>query len=163
MLHFCAFHFQISIWEERKVSFLFMLYKLMSVWFIDILVVLFSIGGAEGLQTCLVAFLSRCDVNLLLSTLCTHSIQTREGIIVKALDCNAAVSSWDALAKTIYARLFDWLVEKINRSIGQDKDSQIQLGVLDIYGFECFKNNRYGTLLLEDFYKLELFHYQLLQ
>ncbi|XP_028110041.1 adenine phosphoribosyltransferase 1, chloroplastic-like [Camellia sinensis] len=35
------------------------------------------------------------------------------GIIVKALDCNAAVASRDALAKTIYARLFDWLVEKI--------------------------------------------------
>ncbi|XP_010670265.2 signal peptide peptidase-like 4 isoform X1 [Beta vulgaris subsp. vulgaris] len=39
-------------------GFLVMLYKLMSVWFIDILVVLFCIGGAEGLQTCLVAFLS---------------------------------------------------------------------------------------------------------
>ncbi|KAF5936449.1 hypothetical protein HYC85_027578 [Camellia sinensis] len=89
------------------------------------------------------ANLFMCDVNLLLSTLCTRSIQTREGIIVKALDCNAAVASRDALAKTIYARLFDWLVEKINRSVGQDKDSQIQIGVLDIYGFECFKNNSF--------------------
>ncbi|CAL5408785.1 unnamed protein product [Camellia sinensis] len=83
-----------------------------------------------------------CDVNLLLSTLCTRSIQTREGIIVKALVCNAAVASRDALAKTIYVGLFDWLVEKINRSVGQDKDSQIQIGVLEIYGFECFKNSR---------------------
>ncbi|XP_058223364.1 signal peptide peptidase-like 4 isoform X1 [Rhododendron vialii] len=39
--------------------FLFMLYKLMSFWFIEVLVVLFAIGGAEGLQTCLVALLSR--------------------------------------------------------------------------------------------------------
>ncbi|KAG4917973.1 hypothetical protein JHK82_055426 [Glycine max] len=39
--------------------FLFMLYKLMSSWFIDVLVVLFCIGGIEGLQTCLVALLSR--------------------------------------------------------------------------------------------------------
>ncbi|KAK9743015.1 hypothetical protein RND81_03G211500 [Saponaria officinalis] len=38
--------------------FLVMLYKLMSVWFIDVLVVLFCIGGAEGLQTCLVTLLS---------------------------------------------------------------------------------------------------------
>ncbi|WOL05399.1 hypothetical protein Cni_G14127 [Canna indica] len=39
--------------------FLILLYKFMSFWFVEILVVLFTIGGAEGLQTCLVAFLSR--------------------------------------------------------------------------------------------------------
>ncbi|KAH6756446.1 SIGNAL PEPTIDE PEPTIDASE-LIKE 4 [Perilla frutescens var. hirtella] len=38
--------------------FLIMLYKLMSYWFIEILVVVFCIGGVEGLQTCLVAILS---------------------------------------------------------------------------------------------------------
>ncbi|KAL5792383.1 hypothetical protein ACOSP7_000977 [Xanthoceras sorbifolium] len=38
--------------------FLVMLYKLMSFWFIEVLVVLFCIGGVEGLQTCLVALLS---------------------------------------------------------------------------------------------------------
>ncbi|KAI3961631.1 hypothetical protein MKW92_035925 [Papaver armeniacum] len=89
------------------------------------------------------ASLFMCDTKLLLSTLCTRSIQTREGSIVKALDCNAAVASRDTLAKTVYSRLFDWLVEKINRSVGQDPDSKIQIGVLDIYGFECFKNNSF--------------------
>ncbi|GAA0160885.1 aspartic protease [Lithospermum erythrorhizon] len=38
--------------------FLIMLYYLMSFWFIEVLVVLFCIGGVEGLQTCLVALLS---------------------------------------------------------------------------------------------------------
>ncbi|RAL48938.1 hypothetical protein DM860_001258 [Cuscuta australis] len=38
--------------------FLIMLYKLMSAWFLEILVVLFCIGGVEGLLTCLVALLS---------------------------------------------------------------------------------------------------------
>ncbi|KAL1360448.1 hypothetical protein AAHE18_04G177600, partial [Arachis hypogaea] len=38
--------------------FLLMLYKLMASWFIEVLVVLFCIGGVEGLQTCLVALLS---------------------------------------------------------------------------------------------------------
>ncbi|PIN05829.1 putative protein, contains PA domain [Handroanthus impetiginosus] len=38
--------------------FLVMLYKLMSSWFIEILVVIFCLGGIEGLQTCLVALLS---------------------------------------------------------------------------------------------------------
>nr|GEV28813.1 myosin-15 isoform X1 [Tanacetum cinerariifolium]GEV32066.1 myosin-15 isoform X1 [Tanacetum cinerariifolium] len=89
------------------------------------------------------ADLFMCDVKLLLATLCTRSIQTREGIIIKALDCDAAVASRDALAKTVYARLFDWLVEKINRSVGQDHNSRMQIGVLDIYGFECFKHNSF--------------------
>ncbi|XP_058725005.1 myosin-15-like isoform X1 [Vicia villosa] len=89
------------------------------------------------------ADLFMCDVDLLLATLCTRSIQTREGNIIKALDCNAAVAGRDTLAKTVYARLFDWLVDKINRSVGQDVNSHMQIGVLDIYGFECFKNNSF--------------------
>ncbi|CAM6103447.1 unnamed protein product [Calypogeia fissa] len=40
-------------------GFLLLLYLFMSQWFLLILVVLFCIGGAEGLQTCVVAFLSR--------------------------------------------------------------------------------------------------------
>ncbi|KAA8520838.1 hypothetical protein F0562_011511 [Nyssa sinensis] len=39
--------------------FLVIIYKLMSFWFVEVLVVLFCIGGVEGLQTCLVALLSR--------------------------------------------------------------------------------------------------------
>ncbi|CAI9094091.1 OLC1v1029754C2 [Oldenlandia corymbosa var. corymbosa] len=39
--------------------FLILLYKLMSAWFMDILVVLFCIGGAEGMLTCLVSLVSR--------------------------------------------------------------------------------------------------------
>jgi len=38
---------------------------------------------------------------------------------------------------------FNRLVDKINMSVGQDINSKIQIGVLDIYGFECFKDNRY--------------------
>ncbi|XP_072981787.1 protein OPAQUE1-like [Typha latifolia] len=84
-----------------------------------------------------------CDISLLLATLCSRTIQTREGSIVKALDYSAAAASRDALAKTVYTRLFDWLVDNINKSVGQDLDSGLQIGVLDIYGFECFKHNSF--------------------
>ncbi|XP_021738908.1 myosin-15-like [Chenopodium quinoa] len=97
----------------------------------------------SSLHLQMAADLFQCDVNLLLASLCTRSIQTREGAIIKALDCNAALASRDALAKTVYSRLFDWLVEKINSSIGQDSSSRIQIGLLDIYGFECFKHNSF--------------------
>ncbi|XP_042384069.1 protein OPAQUE1-like [Zingiber officinale] len=89
------------------------------------------------------ADLFMCNPDLLLSTLCTRGIQTHEGNIVKALDCAAAVANRDALAKAVYARIFDWLVENINKSVGQDLSSKLQIGVLDIYGFECFKNNSF--------------------
>lgn len=38
------------------------------------------------------------------------------------------------------------LVDKINKSVGQDPESRFQIGVLDIYGFECFKNNRLAMI-----------------
>ncbi|XP_031498331.1 protein OPAQUE1 isoform X2 [Nymphaea colorata] len=97
----------------------------------------------SSLHLQMAADLFKCNTKLLLATLCTRSIQTREGNIIKALDCNAAVASRDALAKTVYSRLFDWLVDKINKSVGQDPDSVVQIGLLDIYGFECFKKNSF--------------------
>ena len=45
-----------------------------------------------------------------------------------------------------YFRTIFRLVENINKSIGQDVDSKVQIGVLDIYGFESFKNNRLNRL-----------------
>jgi hypothetical protein len=38
---------------------LVVIFKLMSSWFVELLVVLFCIGGVEGLQTCITALLSR--------------------------------------------------------------------------------------------------------
>lgn len=40
------------------------------------------------------------------------------------------------------------LVTTINTSIGQDPESKILIGVLDIYGFESFKTNRCLTGML---------------
>lgn len=52
------------------------------------------------------------------AALTTRTIATRGEKIVKCLDADAAAESRDALAKTLYARLFDWLVAAINRKIG---------------------------------------------
>ena len=57
------------------------------------------------------------------------------------IDVKAALDNRDSLAKTIYSRMFDWLVAKINTAIGQDASAPTLVGVLDIYGFECFKEN----------------------
>ncbi|KAL8233454.1 hypothetical protein R6Q59_019554 [Mikania micrantha] len=75
--------------------------------------------------------------------LCKRVMITPEEIIKRSLDPLSAAVSRDGLAKTIYSRLFDWLVDKINISIGQDRTSRNLIGVLDIYGFESFKNNSF--------------------
>ncbi|MED6186014.1 hypothetical protein PIB30_062642 [Stylosanthes scabra] len=89
------------------------------------------------------AELLKCDAKSLEDALIKRVMVTPEEVITRTLDPVAAVGSRDALAKTIYSRLFDWLVEKINRSIGQDPNSKSIIGVLDIYGFESFKFNSF--------------------
>ncbi|XP_072971215.1 myosin-6-like isoform X1 [Typha angustifolia] len=89
------------------------------------------------------AELFKCDVKALEDSLCKRIIVTRDENIVKTLDPANAVLSRDALAKVVYSRLFDWLVNKINNSIGQDPNSKCLIGVLDIYGFESFKTNSF--------------------
>lgn len=50
-----------------------------------------------------------------------------------------AMDSRDALAKAIYANLFDWLVDRINKSleVGKRRTGR-SISILDIYGFESF-------------------------
>ncbi|KAL6535163.1 hypothetical protein OROMI_026537 [Orobanche minor] len=88
------------------------------------------------------ADLLMCNDESLEDSLCKRVMITRDETITRSLDPSAAAVSRDALAKIVYSRLFDWLVNKINHSIGQDPDSKFLIGVLDIYGFESFKTNR---------------------
>ncbi|KAI3697119.1 hypothetical protein L6452_29880 [Arctium lappa] len=89
------------------------------------------------------AELFMCDETALQDSFCKRVIVTRGESIRKTLDPNSAALNRDALAKIVYSRLFDWLVSKINNSIGQDANSKFLIGLLDIYGFESFKTNSF--------------------
>ncbi|XP_031397303.1 myosin-6-like isoform X3 [Punica granatum] len=89
------------------------------------------------------AALFMCDDKALEDSLCKRVIMTRDEAITKWLNPEAAAVNRDALAKIVYSRLFDWIVERINSSIGQDPHSKFIIGVLDIYGFESFKTNSF--------------------
>ncbi|KAL6637848.1 hypothetical protein ACP70R_025420 [Stipagrostis hirtigluma subsp. patula] len=95
-----------------------------------------------------VAELLMCEEKALEDSLCQRVIVTPDGNITKPLDPDSAALSRDALAKTVYSRLFDWIVDKINSSIGQDPDAINIIGVLDIYGFESFKINSFEQLCI---------------
>merc|ERR1712137_736823 len=48
----------------------------------------------------------------------------------------------DALAKTLYSRIFDVIVERVNQSMSHNGNCNV-VGVLDIYGFEIFEKNSF--------------------
>ncbi|MED6251576.1 Unconventional myosin-Ie [Ataeniobius toweri] len=56
------------------------------------------------------------------------------------LNTEQACFSRDALSKALYTRLFDYLVDCINKAM-QKKTEELNIGVLDIYGFEIFQQN----------------------
>jgi myosin-1 len=63
----------------------------------------------------------------------------RENINV-TLNTEQAAYTRDALAKALYARLFDYLVEAVNTAMKQTQQA-VNIGILDIYGFEIFPKN----------------------
>jgi len=61
-----------------------------------------------------------------------------------------AAQTRDAVAKSVYSRLFDFLVNRVNKALDVsraaeaaqlDVDALLSIGVLDIYGFEIFESN----------------------
>lgn len=85
-----------------------------------------------------------CTVQDLMLVLSTHKIQAGKDEVAKRLTLQQAIDTRDALAKFIYASLFNWLVEEINKSLALGKHcTGRSISILDIYGFESFKKNSF--------------------
>ncbi|XP_057424164.1 myosin-1-like isoform X2 [Lotus japonicus] len=96
----------------------------------------------EGLFSA--AKLIGCDIEDLKLTLTTRKMKVGNDIIVQKLTLSQAMDARDALAKSIYACLFDWLVEQINKSLAVGKRrTGRSISILDIYGFESFNRNSF--------------------
>uniref|UniRef100_A0A7N0TUK0 Myosin-1-like n=1 Tax=Kalanchoe fedtschenkoi TaxID=63787 RepID=A0A7N0TUK0_KALFE len=96
----------------------------------------------EGLST--VAELIQCDVAALQSALSTRKMKVGNDTIVQKLTLPQAIDARDALAKSIYACLFEWLVGQINKAliVGKRRTGR-SISILDIYGFESFEMNSF--------------------
>ncbi|KAM6289520.1 unconventional myosin-Vb-like [Aegotheles albertisi] len=75
--------------------------------------------------------------------LCHRKLVTTAETYVKNMSLQQVVNARNALAKHIYAQLFNWIVQHINKALHTMVKQHSFIGVLDIYGFETFEVNSF--------------------
>nr|XP_046234229.1 unconventional myosin-Va isoform X6 [Scatophagus argus] len=75
--------------------------------------------------------------------LCHRKLKTATETYIKPLPRLQATNARDALSKHIYAKLFNWIVEHVNKALITNVKQHSFIGVLDIYGFETFEINSF--------------------
>ncbi|XP_017274190.1 unconventional myosin-Va isoform X7 [Kryptolebias marmoratus] len=75
--------------------------------------------------------------------LCHRKLKTATETYIKPLSRLQATNARDALSKHIYAKLFSWIVEHVNKALVTSIKQHSFIGVLDIYGFETFEINSF--------------------
>jgi len=74
-------------------------------------------------------------------------IQAGTQLIPTHLNVQKATESRDALVKSLYGRLFLWIVRRVNQVLSCANPSSF-IGVLDISGFEIFEHNSFEQLCI---------------
>ena len=90
---------------------------------------------------------------MLQKALCKRKIKAGHEFVEQDLKLEQANDGRDALAKAIYSRLFDRLVELINvalkgNMVESDDEKMRIIGIVDIFGFEVFKLNSLEQLCI---------------
>ncbi|XP_041670586.1 myosin-IIIa isoform X2 [Cheilinus undulatus] len=85
--------------------------------------------------------------------LTSHCVVARGETIVRPNTVEKAGEVRDAMAKALYGRLFSWIVNRINALLRPDtnlgdEDKGLNIGILDIFGFENFKKNSFEQLCI---------------
>lgn len=89
------------------------------------------------------AELIKCDPNELEKVLLSRKVTAKNDTYIVNMNPDQAANARDSLSMLLYSHMFDWLVVKINESIQQKKKPKSFIGILDIYGFECFDKNSF--------------------
>uniref|UniRef100_A0A8C7MAD4 Myosin IIIB n=1 Tax=Oncorhynchus kisutch TaxID=8019 RepID=A0A8C7MAD4_ONCKI len=89
----------------------------------------------------------------LTEALTSHCVVTRGETIIRTNTVDKATDVRDAMSKALYGRLFSWIVNRINALLQPDMnicvaESGMNVGILDIFGFENFKKNSFEQLCI---------------
>ncbi|XP_074842384.1 myosin-IIIa [Carettochelys insculpta] len=110
-----------------------------------------NISNPVALENC--ASLLCMQADELQEALTSHCVVTRGETIIRPNTVEKAIDVRDAVAKALYGRLFSWIVNRINTLLKPDKllsenDDWLNIGILDIFGFENFKKNSFEQLCI---------------
>ena len=106
-----------------------------------------------------ISHLLKIPITSLQKCLTARFVETRNDRIFTPLTIDQALDARDALAKTLYSALFNWLISRINSVIqrGGLHDAN-RISLLDIFGFENLLENSFEQLCI-NFASESLQHY----
>uniref|UniRef100_UPI003AAF3AAD myosin heavy chain, fast skeletal muscle-like n=1 Tax=Centroberyx gerrardi TaxID=166262 RepID=UPI003AAF3AAD len=84
----------------------------------------------------------------MLKALCYPRVKVGNEYVTKGQTVPQVLNSVSALAKSIYERMFLWMVIRINQMLDTKQPRQFFIGVLDIAGFEIFDFNSMEQLCI---------------
>merc|ERR1719239_919586 len=102
-------------------------------------------GTAEAEK---IAFLLGINPGDLLKALLKPKIKVGTEFVTQGRNQVQVVNSVSALAKSLYDRMFAWIVKRVNKTLDTKNKRQCYIGVLDIAGFEIFDFNSIDQLLI---------------
>ncbi|XP_034088841.1 myosin heavy chain, fast skeletal muscle-like [Gymnodraco acuticeps] len=95
-----------------------------------------------------VAYLLGLNSTDMLKALCYPRVKVGNDYVTKGQTVPQVSNAVPALAKSIYERMFLWMVVRINQMLDTKQPRQYYIGVLDIAGFEIFDYNSMEQLCI---------------
>ena len=95
-----------------------------------------------------IAFLIGVNCADLLNALLKPKVKVGNDYVTKGQNLDQVSFAVSALSKALYARMFGWLVFRVNKTLSTTAKRQYFIGVLDIAGFEIFDFNTLEQLLI---------------
>nr|NP_001027204.2 myosin 95E, isoform J [Drosophila melanogaster]NP_996279.1 myosin 95E, isoform B [Drosophila melanogaster]AAL91725.1 unconventional myosin 95E isoform II [Drosophila melanogaster]AAS65204.1 myosin 95E, isoform B [Drosophila melanogaster]AAZ52540.2 myosin 95E, isoform J [Drosophila melanogaster] len=121
-----------------------------------------NIDGTEGCQVSNVyevqetAQLLNMEAQILINCLTrANSTNSAQEDVGCEMDARQAATNRNTLCRTLYSRLFTWLVNKINESL-KSTQREKNLALLDFYGFEALDHNSFEQFAIN--YSAEKIH-----
>jgi hypothetical protein len=91
-----------------------------------------------------VSALMKVDAEAVRTAVCNRMITAGGEVMIKPENLEKANQCRDALAKTLYAKLFEYIVKCVNTALRLKSNTvTMQVSVLDIFGFEVFQQNHF--------------------